>query len=266
MAKKQAKKAAPKATAEEKAAEAEQAAEEAAEEMAEEMVGAEDVADEATEETASAPSGGDAPAAGAGQEINLGEIPGIEGIMSELDEETGAAAAATILAALKAERDELKDRLLRALAETENVRRRAERDRKDAEAYGGTRLARDMLTVHDNLARALAHVDDAMRESAKSFIEGVELTQRELLHAFAKHKIEKVSPAVGERFDPNRHQAMFEAPIPGATPGAVIEVVQAGFIIGDRLLRPALVGVAKAAPAPVEDDTEEETAEAEDKG
>jgi len=151
-------------------------------------------------------------------------------------------------ARLAAENAELKDRLLRALAETENVRRRAERDRKDAEAYAGTRLARDLLQVYDNLDRALSHVDEGLREQAQSFIEGVELTQRELLNAFSKHKIAKVTPAVGEKFDPNLHQAMFEAPIPGAEPGTVIEVMQAGFTIADRLLRPAMVGVAKAMP------------------
>jgi len=157
---------------------------------------------------------------------------------------------AGILAEIEAERDEAKDKLLRALAESENIRRRAERDRKDAEAYGGTRLARDLLAVHDNLDRALSHVDDATREQAKGFIEGVELTQRELLSAFAKHRIEKISPAMGEKFDPNRHQAMFEAAIPDADPGTVIEVMQAGFTIADRLLRPALVGVAKAMSKP----------------
>ena len=99
-------------------------------------------------------------------------------------------------------------------------------------------------------------MDDAQREQAKGFIEGVELTQRELLNAFAKHKIEKITPAVGEKFDPNRHQAMFEAPIPGAEPGTVIEVMQAGFTIADRLLRPALVGVARAAPQPVAEEPE----------
>ncbi len=165
---------------------------------------------------------------------------------------------AEVVAQLEAECMQLKDRLLRALAESENMRRRAERDRKDAETYGGTRLARDVLAVHDNLARALSHVDDALRDRAKGFIEGVELTQRELLNAFAKHRIEKVSPSVGDKFDPNRHQAMFEAPVPGAQPGAVIQVKQAGFTIARRLLRPALVGVAKAvreaAPEPDEPD------------
>ncbi len=173
---------------------------------------------------------------------------------------------AEVIAQLEAECMQLKDRLLRALAESENVRRRAERDRKDAETYGGTRLARDLLAVHDNLDRALSHVDDAQREQAKGFIEGVELTLRELLSAFAKHRIEKVSPAMGEKFDPNRHQAMFEAPIPGAEPGTVIEVMQAGFNIAGRLLRPALVGVARAVPKPgpkPESEPESETAEPE---
>jgi molecular chaperone GrpE len=172
--------------------------------------------------------------------------PGAEELMPGLAE----AVAGEVTTQLEVENAELRDRLLRALAETENVRRRAERDRKDAEAYGGTRLARDLLAVYDNLDRTLAHIDDAVREQAGSFIEGVELTQRELLNAFAKHKIEKVTPAPGEKFDPHFHQAMFEAPAPGATPGTVIEVMQAGFTISGRLLRPAMVGVARAAPQP----------------
>ena len=155
---------------------------------------------------------------------------------------------------LVAERDALKDQLMRALAEAENTRRRAERDRKDAEAYGGTKLARDLLSVHDNFDRALASADDEARAHAASLIEGVELTQRELLSAFSKHKIEKIAPEPGDKFDPNLHQAMFEAPIPGTEPGAVIEVMQSGFTISGRLLRPALVGVAKAAPAADEAD------------
>ena len=149
---------------------------------------------------------------------------------------------------LSAERDELKDKLMRSLAEAENTRRRAERDRRDAEAFGGTKLARDLLEVHDNFDRALASADDAAREHAAGLIEGVELTQKGLLAAFAKHKIEKITPETGDRFDPNLHQAMFEAPVPGAEPNTVIEVMQAGFTISGRLLRPALVGVAKAAP------------------
>lgn len=179
------------------------------------------------------------------------ESPDIEDLMPGLAEAVGAEAVASgVIAQLEADCYEMKDKLLRALAESENVRRRAERDRKDAETYGGTKLARDLLGVHDSLARTLEAIDDTMREQAKGFVEGVELTQRELLNAFGKHKIEKITPAAGEKFDPNRHQAMFEAPIPGAEPGTVIEVMQAGFTIADRLLRPALVGVARAAPEP----------------
>lgn len=155
---------------------------------------------------------------------------------------------AALIAELEAERDEYKKKLMYALAETENIRKRAERDRREAEAYGGTRLARDLLSVHDNLARAMDAADDALREQAAAFLEGVELTQRELLNAFHKHKIEKVEPARGEKFDPNLHQAMFEAPAPGAENGAIIEVMQAGFTIAGRLLRPALVGVARQVP------------------
>lgn len=163
------------------------------------------------------------------------------------------------LESVRAERDDLKDKLMRALAEAENTRRRAERDRKEAADYGGTKLARDLLSVHDNFDRALANADDAAREHAAGLIEGVELTQRELLSAFSKHKIEKVAPEAGEKFNPNLHQAMFEAPIPGAENGSIIEVMQAGFTISGRLLRPALVGVAKAAPAPAAAEAEETT-------
>jgi len=152
------------------------------------------------------------------------------------------------VAELEAERDELKKRLMYALADIENVRKRAERDRRDAETYGGAKLARDLLSVHDNLARALDSADEGLRAQAPAFFEGVDLTQRELLQAFAKHKIEKVTPKPGDRFDANLHQAMFEAPVPGAEQGAIIEVMQAGFTIAGRLLRPAMVGVAKAAP------------------
>jgi molecular chaperone GrpE len=150
-------------------------------------------------------------------------------------------------AELEAERDELKKRLMYALAEIENVRKRADRDRRDAETFGGTRLARDLLSVHDNLERALAAADEGLRTAAPGFLEGVELTQRDLLNAFAKHRIEKVEPAPGDRFDAHLHQAMFEAEIAGAEPGAIVQVMQAGFTIAGRLLRPAMVGVAKAA-------------------
>lgn len=195
------------------------------------------------------PHGAAAPGGEAAAEPPAG--PGIEDLVPGLGEAIAAQEAAALRAeaeALRAERDETRDRLLRALAEAENVRRRADRDRRDAETYGGTRLARDLLAVHDNLDRAMAIADAALRSAHPGFIEGLELTRRELLNAFAKHRIEPVHPERGEKFDPNRHQAMFEAPVPGAQPGTVIEVMQAGFVIADRLLRPALVGVAKAAP------------------
>lgn len=179
------------------------------------------------------------------------ERPNIEdlvpGLADEVERQEGDPRDARI-ADLEARLAEMKDKWTRALAEAENVRRRAERDRRDAEAYGGTRLARDILNVWDNLERAMKAASDDMRERHGPFFEGVELTQRELLNAFAKHRIEKVTPGKGEKFDPNRHQAMFEAPVPGAEPGTVIEVLQDGFVIGDRLLRPAMVGVARAVP------------------
>jgi len=162
------------------------------------------------------------------------------------------------LVAVEAERDALDDKRLRALAEGENIRRRAMKDREEAEKYGGVRLARDMLAVYDNLNRALDAADDTARERAPEFFEGVELTKRELLNAFAKHKIAPVSPELGDKFDANQHQAMFEAPAPGAENNTIIQVMQPGFMISDRLLRAAMVGVAKnpagAAPAPANDE------------
>ncbi len=182
-----------------------------------------------------------------------GERPGVEdlvpGLRDEIERHEIEPEGARI-AALEAEVAELRDKWTRALAEGENVRRRADRDRRDAEAYGGTRLARDLLSVWDNLERAMKAADEQLRTDHASFIEGMELTQRELLNAFSKHKIQKVTPEKGEKFDPNRHQAMFEAPVPGAEPGTVVEVLQDGFVIADRLLRPALVGVASAGSAP----------------
>ncbi|MEO1549621.1 MAG: nucleotide exchange factor GrpE [Pseudomonadota bacterium] len=147
------------------------------------------------------------------------------------------------LESLREERDNLKNRLMRALADGENLRKRAERERRDAELYGGVRLARDLLSVHDNLGRALETIDDDLREQASGLVEGLELTQKDLLAAFAKHKIEQIEPEVGDKFDPKLHQAMFEAPVPGQPANAIIQVMSAGFMIGERLLRPAHVGV-----------------------
>ena len=137
----------------------------------------------------------------------------------------------------------LKDRLMRALADSENTRKRAERDRKDAEVYGGTKLARDLLSVYDNLSRALDNINAELSEIAGPLVNGLELTQRELLSVFSKHKIEKINPEEGERFDPKFHQAMFESPVPGTEKGTIIQVMTEGFRIGDRLLRASQVGV-----------------------
>ena len=145
--------------------------------------------------------------------------------------------------ALKNEVTDLKDRLMRSLADQENLRRRGERDRRDAETYGGQKLAKDLLSVSDNMKRALETVNDEQREANKALIEGIELTQRELLSAFAKHKIVPVSPEVGQKFDPNMHQAMFEAPFPDVKAGHILQIMAEGYMIGDRLLRPAQVGV-----------------------
>ncbi|MFT6676659.1 MAG: molecular chaperone GrpE [Sulfitobacter sp.] len=144
---------------------------------------------------------------------------------------------------LRAERDQLKDRFMRALADAENARKRSDKDRREAENYGGSKLARDMLPVYDNMKRALEAATDEQRAVSGPLLEGVDLTMRELLNVFKKHGIEVISPEVGERFDPQHHQAMFEAPVPGTKAGDIIQVAAEGFMLHDRLLRPAQVGV-----------------------
>ena len=148
-----------------------------------------------------------------------------------------------MILALQAERDELKDKFMRALADAENSRKRSERDRREAEQYGGSKLARDLLPVFDNMKRAVQAVPDEGRETSKAMIEGVELTMRELISVFKKHGIEPISPDVGDKFDPQLHEAMFEAPVPGTKAGDIIQVEADGFMLHDRLLRPARVGV-----------------------
>lgn len=147
------------------------------------------------------------------------------------------------LDALRAERDELRDRFMRALADAENARKRSDKDRREAENYGGSKLARDMLPVYDNMKRALEAATDEQKTVSAALIEGVELTMRELLNVFQKHGISLISPEVGDRFDPQVHQAMFEAPVPGTKSGDIIQVAAEGFMLHDRLLRPAQVGV-----------------------
>jgi molecular chaperone GrpE len=146
---------------------------------------------------------------------------------------------------------ELKDRLLRTLADMENLRKRTSREVADAELRGITAFARDMLGVADNMRRALDTVTPEVRASAQAgvtaLIEGVELTERELLKALEKNRVRQFAPQ-GEKFDPNLHQAIFEVPDASVPAGNVVQVVQPGYMIGERVLRPALVGVSKGGP------------------
>jgi len=162
------------------------------------------------------------------------------------------------LTAMIAERDALKDQLLRALADTENMRRRSEREADTARKYGHTQFARDLVGAIDNLARALASAPEdksSLDESVQSLLTGIELSWTEIQSAIEKHGVRQINP-VGEKFDYNFHQAMFEVPTNDQPPGMVLEVVQHGYALHDRLLRPAMVGVSKAAdkaePAPAE--------------
>jgi len=163
----------------------------------------------------------------------LGEAPEFEAVYAELEE-------------VRAERDDFRDRFMRVLADAENSRKRSERDRREAEQYGGSKLARDMLPVFDNLSRALESVTDEQRAVSGALLEGIELTMRELLNVFKKHGIEPIVPEVGDRFDPQQHQAMFEAPLPDTKAGDIIQVSQVGFMLHERLLRPAQVGVSSS--------------------
>jgi molecular chaperone GrpE len=150
---------------------------------------------------------------------------------------------AALEAAFEAERSEMRDRLMRALADLENTRKRAEKDRREAQIYGGAKLARDMISVHDNLARALEVVGEDVRANAGGLVDGVELTLRELLNVLAKHGATRISPQPGDMFDPHIHQAMFEAPVPQFKAGQIIQVMTDGFKLHEQLLRPAQVGV-----------------------
>ena len=145
--------------------------------------------------------------------------------------------------ALRSERDALQDKFMRAIADAENARKRSDKDRREAENYGGSKLARDLLPVHDNLKRALDTVTAEQREGSEALIEGVELTLRELRNVFTKHGITLIDPQIGDRFDPQQHEAMFEAPLPGTKAGEIIQVSAQGFMLHDRILRPAQVGV-----------------------
>jgi molecular chaperone GrpE len=164
------------------------------------------------------------------------------------------------IAALEKELAESQERVLRALAETENTRRRAQRERIDAERYGFAKFAGDLLSVADNLRRALDSLPEAEAKDdrTRSLLAGVAATERELLAAFERHALKRIDPK-GERFDHNFHQAVFEIENSGQPPGTVVQVLQPGYVVHDRLLRPAMVGVAKGgAPAAEPDGTDDE--------
>jgi molecular chaperone GrpE len=152
---------------------------------------------------------------------------------------------------LEAELAETRDKLLRAAAETENVRRRAEREREDVRKFAVARFAEDMLAVADNLARALEAVGEEARkdETVRGLADGVELTRRDLAAALERHGVRAIE-AEGKRFDPNLHQAVYEIESDGAEPGTVLQVLRTGYTINERLLRPAMVGVARAPAKP----------------
>jgi molecular chaperone GrpE len=171
--------------------------------------------------------------------------------------------------ALAREAADLKDKLLRTLAEMENLRRRTEREVAESRTYGVASFARDILAVADNMARALqtlrAELKDKADASVKALLDGVELTERELLKVLEKHGVRKFEPQ-REKFDPNLHQAMYEVVDPSLPPGTVAQVVQAGYMIGDRMLRPALVAVAKGGPKAAPEPTANDNADADTSG
>ena len=160
------------------------------------------------------------------------------------------AEVANDLEALLAENADMRDKLLRTMADMENLRRRTEREKEDTSRYAISNFARDVLTIGDNLRRVIEHVPaeaTANDPALKSFLEGVELTERELLKMMEKHGVTQLDP-LGQRFDPNQQQAMYEVPTTDVPEGTVVQVMQAGFTIGDRVLRPALVAVSKGGP------------------
>jgi molecular chaperone GrpE len=170
------------------------------------------------------------------------------------DAAAGGNDPAARIAALEAELADAKDKLLRALADTENVRRRGEREREQERRFAATNFGKDMLNVADNLRRALDSAPEAQAQDdfTRTLLSGVAATERELLSAFERHGIRRIAPEPGEKFDHNIHQAMFEVEHTGKPAGSIVQVLQNGYLMHDRLLRPALVGVAKADAKPPE--------------
>ena len=167
--------------------------------------------------------------------------------------EAASAPEADPMAVLEAEKADLKDKLLRLMADMENLRRRTEREVADARTYAVANFARDMLNVADNIRRAIESVPEEASSTAegafKGLIDGIDLTERDLLKTLERHGVKKLDPQ-GQKFDPNVHQAMFEIPNAEVPNGTVLQVVQSGYVIGERVLRPAMVGVSKGGPKP----------------
>lgn len=215
-------------------------------------------------------NGGDTPAQPTAEEIAEALQPGndndpgpdLEELLAGAEHltEDGEPDPFVVLQNLQAENEELNDKLLRAAAEMQNLRKRAERERQEASQYAAASFARDIVSVADNLSRALeaipAETRESLDEATKNLITGVEMTERELLNVFGRHGITKLDP-MGEKFDPNLHEAMFEAENPEIPSGTVMAVTQCGYKLGDRVLRPAMVGVSKGGPktAPETDPT-----------
>ena len=179
---------------------------------------------------------------------------------AEVEDDQVADEGADPVAAMQAENDELKDQVLRLAAEMENLRRRTARDVADARAYSVANFARDMLQVSDNLNRALQAIPDGAREKdagLNALAEGVEMTERAMMAALERNGVKKIEPE-GQKFDPNFHQAMFEIPNTEVPNNTVQQVVQAGYVIGDRVLRPAMVGVSKGGPKEATAKTEQQ--------
>ena len=186
----------------------------------------------------------------------IGEAPAAPETSAQAGTDPGVEARDEIEAMI-AENADMRDRLLRTMADMENLRKRTEREKSDTARYAISSFARDVLTVGDNLRRTVEHVpaDAAAQDPAlKSFLEGIELTERELLNVLERHGVTRIDP-LGARFDPNFHQAMYEVEKKDVPEGTVVDVMQGGYMIGERCLRPALVAVAKGGPkpAPVQD-------------
>lgn len=187
-------------------------------------------------------------------------IPDEEPVETNVEEQTPSESLSeedvsvlqTRIVELEAAHNEMKDKALRALAEAENTRKRAERDRIDASKFAIAKFARDLLDVSDNMQRALAAIPEDQKESSelvKNIVLGIEATDKALLKVFETHGVTKIAPTEG-KFDPNFHEAMFESEIPGKAPGEIIQLIDPGYVLNDRLLRPARVGVSKAPAAP----------------